>query len=151
MRRSFLLIAFCCAAWSTGAMAGSTKITFDNFCDGMEIGTSDSVRYVSTQTGKCLDGVLVMGTGYKIDAGKKDGGPQIVLGVNWEAWDGNAAGSEQYAYRIQYPYVTGGSWEELVTTNGSTVTVLNTGTYTVVHKKGTTGPIGTRPTVLPAR
>jgi hypothetical protein len=146
MRKTLLAAAAVLVA-KTGALAGTTKIAFDNFCDGMKIVSDDKVHYVSIQTGKCLDGVLVMGIGYKV--GQKTGA-RVVLGVNWEAFDGHLAGSEQYAYRLQYPFVTGGAWEEILTTDGSTFTVLNTGTYTVVGKPKE-GSVGSMLSFMPER
>jgi hypothetical protein len=123
----------------------AAKITFDNFCDGMKI-VGDGRHYVSKQTGTCLQGTLIMGSGYKI-GGKRRGG-NIVLGVNWEAFDGHPAGSEQYSYIIQLPLQTGGTWEEIFTTDGSTMTILNSGTYTVVGGP-VRGPVGPRLSFIP--
>ena len=125
----------------------AAKITFDSFCDGMKI-VGDGRHYVSRQTGTCLQGARVVGAGYKI-GGKRRGG-NIVLGVNWEAFDGHPAGSEQYAYIIQLPLQTGGTWEEIVTTDGGTMTILNSGTYTVVGSP-MQGPVGTKPSFMPRR
>ena len=141
----------CLAMWlsllGAGSAAGATKITFDNFCDGMKI-SGDGTHFVSTQTGKCLQGTLVMGAGFKIGHKKKGG--QLVLGVNWEAFDGQPAGSEQYAYIIQFPFMTGGTWQEIFTKDGSTFTILNTGTYSVVGSR-MVGAIGDKPSFIPSR
>lgn len=145
MKRTMLIGAAMAVAWTAGAYAKATRITFDNFCDGMKI-TGHGMQFVSTQTGKCLGGTLVMGAGYK--AGTKRAG-QVVLGVNWEAFDGQPAGSEQYSYILQYPFVTGGTWQETFTKDGTTFTVLNTGTYSLVGSP-VKGPTGARPTIEPA-
>ncbi|MBV8977018.1 MAG: hypothetical protein JO261_09710 [Alphaproteobacteria bacterium] len=130
----------------TSAAEAATHITFDGFCDGMRI-SGDGLHFVTVQTGACLQGTLVMGAGYKIGSKKKGG--NLVLGVNWESFDGHPAGSEQYSYIIQYPFVTGGTWEEIFTTNGTSSTVLNSGTYTVSGAPGE-GRRGSTPTVYAA-
>lgn len=122
--------------------AAATSITFDGFCDGMKISHS-GIHFASKQTGKCLDKKLVMGSGFEIVTGKKPVAGYVVLGVNWEPFDGKK--NEQYSYMLQFPFVTGGHWQEIFTTDGLKNTVLTKGTYTVVGGRvmGRTGPFPT--------
>jgi len=154
MRGALLLVAGFVLAGGSISHAGDppgkeVEITFDGYCDGMKIAHAGWYT-TSLQTGDCLGGVVVMGLGYrggkfKNGFGKLTG--YLTLGVNWEAYDGHKAGSEQHAYLIQYPLVTGGFWSEQVTYGGDGIAFLASGTYTVVGE-GAKGPTGPTPTFM---
>jgi hypothetical protein len=102
-----------------------TNITFDKFCDGMQLQTADGKNFSSAETGACLQGTSVTGTGSLTRRGKT-----IKLVVNWRAFSGVT--KDLRSYQVQYPFVTGGTWVENPGRHCSKgCGTLNSGTYTV--------------------
>ncbi|HWA03103.1 MAG TPA: hypothetical protein VG819_06180 [Rhizomicrobium sp.] len=110
---------------STAAYAKTASISFDGLCDGMDISV-DKTNQTALETGNGCDEGAHFGAA---TVGKiKDRGKVLTFGVNLS---GKGGGAYQYIYVIDYPFVTGGSWSNFYTTDGKTLSRINSGTYTV--------------------
>jgi hypothetical protein len=111
--RIFALVAAAVMSGSIGTASAnsSTGITFDKFCDGMQLQTADGKNFTSKETGACLQGVTVTGSGALDNGIGIAGQPDVILIVNWAPFEGHSQGAERM-YIIQYPFVPNGTWEE---------------------------------------
>lgn len=122
--------AMVCAAQPAGAKTKSVSISFDGFCDGLDIVVNTADRTALETANGCDQGVgFGAGTIGKI----KNRGNAITFGVNLSAKGGAAY---QYIFIVDYPVVTGGKWSEFYTTDGKTLQGKFTGTYTVTGGAG---------------
>jgi hypothetical protein len=122
MKLSLILAASVLVALSGGASAKSKTetISLNGHCDVLTLNIDKSV-VAGTDDPDCAQG---FGGGF---IGKIKGfGNAIVAGVQFSGEPG-----EQVVIRVQYPLVTGGDWDLWGTSNGATLTKLESGTYTV--------------------
>src|SRR5690348_141741 len=80
--------------------AAATQITFNGFCDGMELQSANGIDFNSTQTGKCLQGTSVIGGGKVVRS-------HLKLTVNWEGFTGK---TDMKRYVLHFPLKTGGKF-----------------------------------------
>jgi hypothetical protein len=133
MKSSFALAAAVLIALSGTASAKSKTetISLDGHCDVLTLHIN-KIAVAGTDAADCAQG---FGAGF---VGKVKGfGNAIVAGVQFSEEPGT-----QLVFRVQYPLVTGGSWDLSATSDGVTFSKLESGTYTV---EGTAakGPRGT--------
>jgi hypothetical protein len=84
--------------------------------------SADGVNFTSTQTGDCLQGTPVIGTGRLT-------GNRLTLTVNWSGFTGI---KDKKLYVLDYPFVTGGKFREYTLRgNMGPSLLLNSGTYTL--------------------
>jgi len=126
------VLAICVAALAIcagGAAAAATKtasISFDGFCDGLDIIVNTTDR-TALETGNGCDVGAHFGAG---TIGKIKGrGNAITFGIDLTPKGG---GAYQYIFIVSYPIVTGSTWSEFYTTDGKTLLGQYTGTYTVI-------------------
>ena len=123
MRRIALLAAAAAFVSSGNAMAGSTTISLDGFCNVWKITTqAKKVHSVAPGAGDC-DNPIGVGGDHKV----KGTGTFTDIGSQWA----NIGIGETIEIKAQLPLVTGGSWEIDSSTDGVTFSFLNSGTYTV--------------------
>ncbi|HLY06706.1 MAG TPA: hypothetical protein VKR31_13255 [Rhizomicrobium sp.] len=107
------------------AAAKTTSISFDGFCDGLDIIVNTTDR-TALETGNGCDEGAHFGAG---TIGKIKGrGNAITFGIDLTPKGG---GAYQYIFIVSYPLVTGSTWSEFYTTDGKTIQGRYTGTYTV--------------------
>ena len=133
MRSSCALAAALVMATSGAALAKSKTetISLNGHCDVLTLHI-DKNAVAGTDDPDCAQG---FGAGF---IGKIKGfGNAIVAGVQFSEEPG-----EQVVLRVQYPLVTGGSWDLSATSDGVSFSEIESGTYTV---QGTAakGPRGT--------
>ena len=122
MKASFVMAAAVLVAFAGGASAKSKteSISLDGHCDVLTLNIDKNV-VAGTDDPNCAQG---FGGGF---IGKIKGfGNAIVAGVQFGGEPGL-----QVVLRIQYPLVTGGAWDLYGTSNGTTLTKLESGVYTV--------------------
>jgi hypothetical protein len=130
-----LSVIFVLLALGGAADAKTQVVSLDGHCDVLTL-KINKTNVVGADDPNCATG---MGIGY---VGKVKGfGTAVVAGVQFSAVPG-----AQFVMRLSYPLVTGGSWDLSLTTDGSTFTPYESGTYTI---EGTAakGPRGTVPVV----
>lgn len=134
MKTSWALAAAVLIASGGAALAKSNTYTvsLDGHCDVLTVHIKKQVVAGSDDPG-CAAG---FGGGF---IGKVKGfGEAIVSGVLFSAQPG-----KQFVFRLQYPLVTGGAWDLSVTTDGTSLSTIESGTYTVegTAHKGARGTI----------
>lgn len=120
MRTLSVLAALLVLGGITNVSAKTQVITLDGFCDELTLNIS-KINVVGADTSICTTG---MGIGYISKV--KGFGKAIVAGAQF-----SAAPGAQFVIRIAYPLVTGGNWDLALTTDGTTFTPYESGTYTV--------------------
>ncbi len=127
--RKLFLIAAAFLAGAAPASAKTVSISFDGFCDGMNI-TIDKTEQTAVEAANGCD----KGTGYgagtigKIKNSFFLEGRRLTLGVK------KGDSPNQYLYVLSYPLVTGGNWISYYTNDGKTLIQNDTGLYTVTDK-----------------
>jgi hypothetical protein len=111
------------AGASNAAGTKTTDISFDGFCDGMQV-TVFSWHQAGTAHTGCETGVVGAGMEGKVK-GASWSGKTLTIGEN-----PNFSG-EIYLWNIQYPIVSGAGWSLYSTTDGVNFGFINSGTYTV--------------------
>ena len=126
MRTAFLMSAAALAICVGSAAAAKTvSISFDGFCDGLDIIVNKTDR-TALEVGNGCDQGAHFGAG---TIGKIKGrGNAITFGIDLTPKGG---GAYQYIFVVSYPLVTGSTWSEFYTTDGKTLLGQYTGTYTV--------------------
>jgi hypothetical protein len=120
MKTLWVLAAILALGGAADAKPKTRIISLDGHCDVLTLKISKT-EVVGADDPNCATG---FGIGY---VGKVKGfGNGIVAGVQFDAVPG-----AQFVIRISYPLVTGGNWDLAVTTDGTTFTPYNSGTYTV--------------------
>ena len=123
-------LALMCAGNAAMAKTKSVSISFDGFCDGLNIVVNTTDR-TALETGNGCDDGAHFGAG---TIGKIKGrGNAITFGIDLTPKGG---GAYQYIFIVDYPVVTGGNWSEFYTTDGKTLQGKFTGTYTVTGGAG---------------
>jgi hypothetical protein len=138
MKSSFALAAALFLATSGAALAKSKTetISLNGHCDVLTLHI-DKNAVAGTDDPDCAEG---FGAGF---IGKIKGfGNAIVAGVQFSEEPGT-----QLVFRVQYPLVTGGSWDLSATSDGVSFSEIESGTYTVEGtaakgEKGSTPVIG---------
>ncbi len=138
MRSSLALAAAVLVALSGAASAKSKTqiVSLDGHCDVLTL-KIDKTSVAGTDDPDCAEG---FGAGF---IGKVKGfGNAIVAGVQFAEEPG-----VQLVLRVQYPLVTGGSWDLSATSDGVSFSEIESGTYTVQGTaakgaKGSTPVIG---------
>jgi len=130
--RILSVLALAALVATTGAASAKTKtttISLDGECDVLTASVSKQLIY-GTDLAQCggAYGAGLVGT-------VKGSGGAAVIGVQSSAEPG-----VQLVFQLQYPFKTGGAWELYETTDGTSMTELEHGTYTVEN-----GVIGNRP------
>ena len=116
-------LALCTA---NAAVAKTVSISFDGFCDGLDIIVNTTDR-TALETGNGCDVGAHFGAG---TIGRIKGrGNAITFGIDLTPKGG---GAYQYIFVVSYPLVTGATWSEFYTTDGKTLQGQYTGTYTVI-------------------
>ncbi|HEY5047505.1 MAG TPA: hypothetical protein VII49_05750 [Rhizomicrobium sp.] len=132
------LLALAAAAFIASSAGASARththvITLDGHCDQLTM-TITGTLVAGTDDASCEAGI---GGG---EIGKvKNVGDAIVAGVQFTAKPGI-----QFVIQLSYPLATGGSWVLFETTDGVTLTELESGTYTLVSD-GAEAPRGAPP------
>jgi hypothetical protein len=123
MKTAFALAASIMIAASGGALAkGATTISLNNFCDVLTIQKNAVLKTALTVTDdpNCEP---LYGAGF---IGKiKKLGNSAVIGMH------ASGAAEEFVFRIDYPFVTGGSWVLYGTQDGVNLTAFAGDTYTV--------------------
>jgi hypothetical protein len=105
------------------ARTKTTQIQLDGECDAITINVTDKVSVTGNEGDACSK---LFGAGFVAKVRGADT-MQIVAGAQTPMAPG-----AQFVFVAQYPLVTGGSWALYVTTDGQTMSLNNSGTYTVV-------------------
>jgi hypothetical protein len=130
MKKLLLIGALAATLWMPSAHAKTISISFDGLCDGLDIRV-DTLNRTALETGNGCDEGAHFGAG---TIGKiKNRGNAITFGVNLS---GKGDTKDQYIYVVDYPLATGGAWSNFYTSDGKTMSRINSGTYTVT-KGGT--------------
>ena len=124
MKSATLSLAFAAAMLTStgGAMAASHTISLDTFCDQLSFTYGTSTAAMVEQSGTCtadfMTGFVVKTKGF---AGKwlYVGGPRFADGTAW-------------GFLVSLPITTGGSWGLYHSTDGVSVSLAASGTYTKV-------------------
>jgi hypothetical protein len=126
MKTALMISATALAICAGSAAAAKTvSISFDGFCDGLDIIVNKTDR-TALETGNGCDEGAHFGAG---TIGKIKGrGNAITFGVDLTPKGG---GAYQYIFVVSYPLVTGATWSNFYTTDGKTLSKEFTGTYTV--------------------
>jgi hypothetical protein len=135
MKTLWVLAAVLALSGAAEAKDKTQIISLDGHCDVITLKISKT-GVVGADKPSCATGA---GVGY---VGKVKGfGTGIIAGAQF-----STAPGALFVIRIAYPLVTGGSWDLALTTDGTTFTPYETGTYTV---EGTAdkGPRGGTPVV----
>src|SRR5665213_3088667 len=130
MKMAWILAAVVALSGAADAKTKTQVISLDGRCDVLTL-KIDKTEVVGVDDPSGATGI---GVGY---VGKvKDFGNGIVAGVHFVAAPG-----AQFVIRIAYPLVTGGSWDLAITSDGTTFSPYESGTYTVegTADKGTKG------------
>lgn len=107
------------------AMAKKVSISFDGFCDGLDIIVNKADRLALETGNGCDEGAhFGVGTIGKIN----HRGNAITFAVNLSPKGGEAY---QYIFVVDYPLVTGGTFTTTFTQDGKTYSKEGVGTYTV--------------------
>lgn len=126
-------LAICVAS---PAMAKKVSISFDGFCDGLDI-ILDKADRLALETGNGCDEGAHFGVG---TIGRiNNRGNAITFAVNLSPKGGEAY---QYIFVVDYPLVTGGKFTTVFTQDGKTLSKEGVGTYTVLApgaRRDTTG------------
>lgn len=117
------------------ASAKMTTISLDGFCNVMQIRTQGQTYAVDFEKDHC-EKFLGEGRILKL----KDAGRIADIGG---LADQDA--SRVLNYEIQFPFVSGGSWNLYETTDGQTMTPVTSGTYTVTGGAARVSRAGKRP------
>src|SRR4051812_12791831 len=103
MKKLLLLSALAVTICASPACAKTVSISFDGFCDGLDI-TVNTTNRTALETGNGCDEGAHFGAG---TIGKiKNRGNAITFGVNLS---GKGDTKDQYIYVVDYPLVTGGA------------------------------------------
>jgi len=120
MKASLALAALVALSGAAEAKTKTATVSLDGHCDVLTLRIDKSV-VAGTDDPGCATG---FGGGF---IGKAKGfGNAIVAGVQFSGQPG-----AQVVIRLAYPLVTGGNWDLYATTDGVTMTELESGTYTV--------------------
>ena len=120
MKASLALAAFVALSGAAEAKTKTEVVSLDGHCDVLTLRINKSV-VAGTDDPNCATG---FGGGF---IGKVKGfGNAVVAGVQFSGEPG-----AQVVIRVAYPLVTGGNWNLYATTDGVTMTKLESGTYTV--------------------
>jgi len=122
MKASLALAAAVLVATAGPVLAKSKTetISLNGHCDVLTLHINKQ-QVAGTDDPDCAQG---FGGGW---IGKVKGfGNAIVAGVQFSEFPG-----EQLVFRVQYPLMTGGAWDLYATSDGSSMTKLESGTYTV--------------------
>lgn len=114
-------------ATSSGALAKNkaTTISLNGYCDVLTIKSNKALKPALTAIDDPNCEAL-FGAGF---AGKiKKVGNSAILGMHVSGT------AEEFVFRIDYPFVTGGSWVLYGTQDGETLTAFASNTYTVNGK-----------------
>ena len=119
---SVAALAICAGS---AAAAKTVSISFDGFCDGLDI-IVNKTDLTALETGNGCDEGAHFGAG--TIGNSKLRGKAITFGVDLTPKGG---GAYQYIFVVSYPLVTGATWSNFYTTDGKTLSQELTGTYTV--------------------
>jgi hypothetical protein len=115
---TFAALVVLCGAAQAGTK--TTAVSLDGHCDVLML-QIDKTSVVGADDPDCDTG---FGIGY---VGKVKGfGKAIVAGAHF-----GEAPSAEFVIRLSYPLVTGGNWDLAITSDGTTFTPFESGTYTV--------------------
>ena len=114
------------------AKTKTTQIQLDGECDQITVNVTDKVSVTGNEGGTCSK---LFGAGFVAKVKNADT-MQIVAGAQ-----SPMAPGAQFVFVAQYPLVTGGTWALYVTSDGQTMSLNNSGTYTVIGA-AQTGPKG---------
>jgi hypothetical protein len=122
MKRVLTLAAAAVFAFAGQALAKSktATISLNGHCDVLTL-KIDKGAVAGTDDPKCAQG---FGAGFIGNV--KGFGNAIVAGVQFASQPG-----VQLVFRVQYPLVTGGSWDLSATSDGVSFSEIESGTYTV--------------------
>ncbi|HEY8697933.1 MAG TPA: hypothetical protein VIM02_09960 [Rhizomicrobium sp.] len=121
------------AGGAATAKTKTTQIQLDGECDLITVNVTDKVSVTGNEGDACSK---LFGAGFVAKVKGADT-MQIVAGAQSPMVPG-----AQFVFVAQYPLVTGGTWSLYVTSDGDTMSLNNSGTYTVVGA-AQTGPKGT--------
>ena len=120
MKASLALVALVALSGAAQAKTKTEMVSLDGHCDVLTLRIDKGV-VAGTDDPNCATG---FGGGF---IGKVKGfGNAIVAGVQFSQQPG-----AQVVLRLAYPLVTGGNWDLYATTDGVTMTELESGTYTL--------------------
>ncbi|MBV9569797.1 MAG: hypothetical protein JO056_00970 [Alphaproteobacteria bacterium] len=127
--RTLFFIAAALLAGAAPATAKTVSISFDGFCDGMDITIDKDQQTAVEAANGCSKGAgYGGGTIGRIKNSFFLEGKRLTLGVRK---DGS---QDQFVYVLSYPLVTGGNWISFYTSDGKTLIQNDTGLYTVTDK-----------------
>jgi len=122
------LIAAALLAGLAPATAKTVSISFDGFCDGMDITIDKDEQTAVESANGCSEGAgYGAGTIGKIRHSFFLEGKRLTLGVNFSG----KGDTKQFLYVLSYPLMTGGNWISYYTSDGKTLIQNDTGLYTV--------------------
>ncbi|HTU00087.1 MAG TPA: hypothetical protein VMF58_18700 [Rhizomicrobium sp.] len=120
MKSLSILVAVLALSGAADAKPKTQIVSLNGHCDVLTL-KINKTNVVGIDDPSCETGI---GVGY---VGKVKGfGTGIIAGAQF----GTAPGT-QFVIRLSYPLVTGGNWDIYVTTNGTTMSKFESGTYTV--------------------
>jgi hypothetical protein len=120
MKTLWVLAAFLALSSAAEAKTKTQIVSLNGHCDVLTLKINKS-NVVGMDDPGCETG---LGIGF---IGKVNGfGTGIVAGARF-----GSAPDAQFVIRLSYPLVTGGNWDIYVTTNGTTMSKFESGTYTV--------------------
>jgi hypothetical protein len=124
MKSLFAFAAAVLVASASSALAKTQThiITLDGHCDEITLKVNKTL-VAGTDDANCEAGI-----GGGLIGNVKGFGQAIVAGVQFTSMAGT-----QFVFQISYPLATGGTWNLYETTDGVTLTELESGTYTVVQ------------------
>lgn len=105
------------------AKTKTTQIQLDGECDAITVNVTDKVSVTGNEGDACSK---LFGAGFVAKVRGADT-MQIVAGAQTPMAPG-----AQFVFVAQYPLVTGGTWALYVTSDGQTMSLNNSGTYTVI-------------------
>jgi hypothetical protein len=120
------------------ARTKTTTVSFDGYCDVVTIKVTGAlVAGQDSCAGGFGGGLLVKHAG--------SAGRSVVAGVQFSVYPGY-----QFVLQLSYPLVTGGTWTMYATTDGTTLSPFEGGTYTVQSGGASNTPRGTLPAAVAA-
>jgi hypothetical protein len=123
------LMALVAATGTASAKTKTTMISLDGDCDVLTVNVAKPQVY-GTDLAQCGGAY-----GAGLIGSVKGSGDSAIVGVQSAEEPG-----VQLVFQLQYPFKTGGAWTLYETTDGTSMTELENGTYTVEN-----GAIGNRP------